>query len=76
MGRNRKRYVYSLDLEKQRYRVVRCFNDMAVSFNVLVLADTDEQALEVTATKEPGFEYEPLGLFIHRLFIDDKFLIK
>lgn len=75
MGRDRKRYTYSINLEKQRYRVVRCFNSLGVNFNVLVLAETDEEAIRVTAQNEPGFEYEAAGLYIHRLFIDQKFLI-
>lgn len=76
MGRNKVRWVYTVDMEQQRYRLVRVYNGAGVNFNVLVQAQTDEEAMQVASEREPGYQYEPLDVHFHRLFLNKQYVTK
>lgn len=76
MGRNRIRWVYSVDMEQQRYRLIRVYNDAGVNFNVIVNAHSDALALTIAEEREPGYKYEALPVHFHRLFLNPLYVTK
>lgn len=74
MGRNRIRWTFDIDIRTAKFRTVRIFNDM-MTFNALVMAPTDQEALRIAEKEEPGFQYEILPTTYFRMFIDEKHII-